>query len=81
MCEGIRMTTPEKDEKRRAYDRLALLTGVRAGGVVLMVLGIYLLLGGSIFGHYGFGGVLFVFGALEGLVLPAFLARRWKTPE
>ena len=73
--------TPHEDDSRRSRDRFAILAGLRAGGVVLMLVGIWMLLGGSFAGAYGFGGVLFVVGALEGLVVPAFLARRWKTPK
>jgi hypothetical protein len=76
--------TPD-DEKlvqdTRARDRFAILSGLRLGGVVLMLLGMWMFFGGSLGGHYGFGGVLFVVGLVETLVVPKLLASRWKTPK
>ncbi|HET8613464.1 MAG TPA: hypothetical protein VFL92_11925 [Sphingomonas sp.] len=70
--------TPEED--RRARDRFAVLSGLRAGGVVLMVIGIWMWLGGSFAGSYGFGSILFVVGVIGGILIPALLVRRWRTP-
>jgi hypothetical protein len=71
--------TPDNDA-RRARDRFAILAGLRAGGLVLMAIGLWMLLGGSFAGRYGFGAILFAVGAIDALVVPALLARRWKTP-
>jgi len=39
------------------------------------------MLGGSLGGRYGFGGVLVVVGLIELVVVPRLLARRWRTPR
>jgi hypothetical protein len=69
------------DDDRKARDRLAILLGVRFGGAVLTVLGLWMFLGGSLAGSYGFGGVLFVVGLTGLLVIPKILTRRWRTPK
>ena len=69
------------EEERRARDRFAILSGLRAGGAALMAVGLWMWLGGSFAGTYGFGTILFVAGAIGGLAVPALLARRWKTPR
>ena len=74
------MTVPP-DEETRARDRFAILAGLRAGGIALMAVGLWMWLGGSFAGAYGFGTILFVAGAIGALALPAVLARRWKTPR
>lgn len=56
--------------------RRALVLGSRIGGVVLMLLGLYLWLGGNLAGHYGFGTVLVVMGAIGTFGLPWLVARR-----
>lgn len=72
--------TPDaKAQANRARDRFAFLTGLRAGGVILMLIGIWMLLGGSVAGNSGSGGVLFGLGAVIGLVVPTLLGKRWKT--
>ena len=72
------MTT---DPDARAANRLAVLIGLRIGGAILCLLGLWMVLGGSIAGHYGFGGVLAVVGLIELILVPKWLARRWKTPR
>ncbi|WBO23285.1 hypothetical protein [Sphingomonas abietis] len=71
--------TPDPDKQAR--DRFAILIGLRAGGAVLMLLGLWMILGGSLGGAYGFGGVLFVVGLVEMMAVPKILARRWRTPR
>jgi hypothetical protein len=66
---------------RKARDRFAMLMGLRAGGAALMLLGLYALLGGSIGGEYGIGGVLVAVGMLGLVVVPQILVRRWRTPK
>jgi hypothetical protein len=70
------MSQPQDDPVR---DRFAILAGLRAGGIALMAVGLWMWLGGSLGGRYGFGTVLFVVGAIGGLAAPALLARRWRT--
>jgi hypothetical protein len=61
-----------------ASDRLAVLLGLRIGGALLLAIGLWMLLGGSLAGRYGFGGVLFVAGLTGLFGLPWLLARRWR---
>ncbi len=76
------MTSDEKRaDDRLARDRFAIITGMRLGGVALMLLGLWMILGGSLGGNYGFGGVLFVIGLVETILVPRLLARRWRTPK
>jgi hypothetical protein len=58
-------------------DRLAILLGLRIGGAVLALIGVWMLLGGSLAGRYGFGGVLVAMGVVGVAIVPALLARRW----
>jgi hypothetical protein len=69
------------DPDKRARDRFAILIGLRVGGAVLMLLGLWMVLGGSLGGNYGFGGVLVVVGLIGLIVVPKLLARRWRTPR
>jgi hypothetical protein len=73
------MTLPDPDKQAR--DRFAILIGLRVGGAVLMLFGLWMVLGGSLGGNYGFGGVLVVVGLIGLIVVPKFLARRWRTPR
>lgn len=76
------MTPDSKDiEDKRARDRFAIMTGLRLGGVVLMVLGLWMMLGGALGGRYDFGGVLFVVGLAETIVVPRLLARHWRSAK
>jgi hypothetical protein len=71
--------TPDPDKQAR--DRFAILMGLRAGGGALILLGLWMLLGGSLGGAYGFGAVLLVMGFIGMIVIPQILARRWRTPR
>lgn len=62
-----------------ARDRFAVILGLRLGGAVLLALGLYMGLGGSIAGGYGFGAVLAVAGAIGTFLVPAILTRRWRS--
>ncbi len=64
-----------------AQARLVMLLTLRAMGVVLMLLGIGLWLGGWMGGYERMGAVIFVAGAVLSLLLPAVLARRWRSPR
>ncbi|WP_019831260.1 hypothetical protein [Sphingomonas sp. PR090111-T3T-6A] len=72
---------PKAIEDKRARDRFAVMTGLKLGGVVLMLLGLWMMLGGALGGRYGFGGVLFVVGLVETIAVPKLLARRWRSPK
>ena len=69
------------DPDKKARDRLAILLGLRAGGGVLIALGLWMVLGGSLGGAYGFGWVLLVAGIAEVVVVPKLLIRAWRTPK
>jgi len=71
--------TPDPDKQAR--DRFAILMGLRAGGGALILLGLWMLLGGSLGGAYGFGAVLMVMGFAGMIVVPKILARAWRTPR
>jgi hypothetical protein len=72
---------PKAIEDKRARDRFAIMTGLRLGGVMLMLLGLWMMLGGALGGQYGFGGVLFAVGLAETTVVPRLLARRWRSAK
>ena len=71
--------TPAPDTQ--AANRFAILIGLRVGGAILCLLGLWMVLGGSLGGRYGFGGVLVAVGLIELVVVPRLLARRWRTPR
>jgi vacuolar-type H+-ATPase subunit I/STV1 len=70
-----------RDPETQARDRFAIMAGFRIGGIVLMLVALWMSLGGSVAGHYGFGGVLLAVGAISALLVPQLLARRWKGPR
>jgi hypothetical protein len=72
------MTT---DPDTQAANRFAILLGLRIAGAILCAFGLWLFLGGSVAGHYGFGGVLTVMGLIDLLVVPKILAHKWRTPR
>jgi hypothetical protein len=65
----------------RGRDRHAVLLGLRIAGAILCGFGLWLILGGSIAGHYGFGGVLAVMGLIDLIVVPKILTHKWRTPR
>lgn len=68
---------PNVDEQRDR-GRFAVLTLLRATGVFMMVLGIFLIVR-PLSGLPEFlGQLLFLLGVIESLVVPPFLARRWR---
>lgn len=76
------MSDPDVSEPdRQARDRLGILLGLRVAGAILCGFGLWLTLGGSIAGHYGFGGVLIVMGLMDLIVVPKILARKWRSPR
>ncbi len=73
------MTPPPSD--REAQSRLIILLTLRAMGVVAMLVGLGIWLGGYTPGHGGLGTAAFLLGAACSFLLPALLARRWRTPR
>jgi hypothetical protein len=74
------MTRDEQD--RLARSRFAALSAMRAGGVVLMVLGMWIWWGDVLRegGYTRIGFPLFVIGFTGSLIVPQILLRRWRTP-
>ena len=74
------MTREEKD--RLARSRFAMLSAMRAAGVAMMLLGMWIWYGNVIRpGGYTLVGLpLFVLGFVESLIVPQVLARQWRTP-
>ena len=70
------------DQDRIARSRLATLSAARAAGVGMMLLGMWIWWGDAIRsgGYPPLGLPLFVAGFAVSLILPQYLARRWRTP-
>jgi hypothetical protein len=69
------MTEPDP-----AKTRFLLLGLVRLSGVIFAFLGIAIIMKRLVEPAEIIGGVLIAMGALDVLVLPALLVRRWRTP-
>lgn len=65
---------------REAQNRLVILLTVRALGVIAMLTGLGIWLGGADT-RPGLGTLLFVLGAGLSFLVPAVLARRWRSPR
>ncbi len=74
------MTRDEQDRLARA--RFAMLGAMRAAGVALMLIGLWIWLGDLVRtgGYMPVGLPLFAVGLVESLIVPKILARRWRTP-
>ena len=68
--------TPSELERRR----FVVLTVMRAGGVVMMLIGLWIMLGDLLQDGDKVGGAIFIVGAVESLLLPALLASKWRSP-
>ena len=63
-----------------AKQRFFMLSAIRLVSIAMIVVGL-LALSGKIAMPRPAGAALAVFGLLEFLFLPLFLARQWKTPD
>jgi hypothetical protein len=63
-----------------ARQRLIVMNVVRLSGIGLALLGLAIIAGKIDLGRE-IGAFLFIFGLFEALFMPAFLARRWKSPR
>lgn len=74
------MTPDEQD--RLARSRFTMLSAMRAGGVVTMLLGMWIWWGDVLRegGYTAIGFPLFVIGFVNSLIVPQLLVRRWRTP-
>ncbi len=71
--------TPD-ERLRLERQRFILLSAMRAGGVVIMLLGLWLWFGEVIASGETVGPAIFIVGLIESMVLPAVLAAKWRTP-
>ena len=73
--------TPD-DMERLAHTRFAIITAARASGVILMLFGMWIWFGDLLDqgGNAIVGLPLFALGFAESLLLPPYLARKWRTP-
>jgi hypothetical protein len=70
--------TPQ-DETRAQY-RFLVLNLVRISGAILLVLGLAVIAREAFGLPKAAGYVLFVVGMIDFIVVPVFLAKRWKSP-
>jgi hypothetical protein len=68
-------------ESDPAKTRFLLLGLLRLSGVILAFLGIAIVMKRLVEPAEIIGGVLIAIGALEVLLLPILLVRRWRTPK
>jgi|KBSSwiStaDraftv2_1062776.scaffolds.fasta_scaffold68194_6 hypothetical protein len=71
--------TPE-DQDKLAKTRFAVMNAARAGGVAIMLLGMFIIASGVIQPKETIGTIIFAAGFAETLILPRILARKWRTP-
>jgi hypothetical protein len=75
------MTRDEQERLDRS--RFAALSAMRAGGVVTMLLGMWIWWGDvvRVGGHTPIGFTLFAIGFAGSLIVPQILVARWRTPR
>lgn len=73
--------TPDEEE-RRARSRYMLISACHLGGTVIALFGLVIWQGNLLRpgGWPALGIGLFVIGAIEALLVPKLLARRWRSP-
>jgi hypothetical protein len=71
--------TPDDDTK--AQYRFLMLNLVRVIGAVMLVIGLAVIARGTFGLPKSVGYVLFLVGFIDFLVVPVFLAKRWKSPS
>lgn len=71
------MTEPAADPARA---RFMVITLLRLSGMVLMLLGMGIMATGMVEPRDIVGGAIFLAGALDALILPRLLIRKWRTP-
>ncbi|WCT71921.1 hypothetical protein PQ455_09665 [Sphingomonas naphthae] len=74
--------SPE-DRFRLERTRFAIISAMRASGVVLMLFGLWIWVGDLMRagGVPAVGFPIFALGFAESLIVPQILARRWRTPR
>ena len=71
--------TPD-ERLRLERQRFAVLSAMRAAGVVVMLLGLWIWFGGALASGETVGPAIFIAGLIESMVVPAWLAAKWRTP-
>jgi hypothetical protein len=71
--------TPQEQENL-ARKRFIALTLLRATGVVLMLIGMGIIASQAVQPSDLVGGIIFVVGLVDSLILPRILIRKWRTP-
>ncbi len=71
--------TPDDDTK--AQYRFLMINLVRVTGAVMLVIGLAVIARGTFGLPKSVGYVLFLVGFIDFLVVPVFLAKRWKSPS
>jgi hypothetical protein len=71
--------TPDDDTK--AQYRFLMINLVRVTGAVMLVIGLAVIARGTFGLPKSAGYVLFLVGFIDFLVVPVFLAKRWKSPS
>jgi hypothetical protein len=70
--------TPQEQENL-ARKRFIALTLLRATGVVLMLIGMGIIASQAVQPSDLVGGIIFVVGLVDSLILPRILIRKWRT--
>lgn len=71
--------TPRQQEDL-ARQRFIALTLLRFSGVVLMLIGMANMVARTVEPADMIGGIIFIVGFLDSLILPRILIRKWRTP-
>lgn len=72
------MTTEQEEEIARK--RFLVLTLLRFSGVILMLIGMANMVARTVEPADLIGGIIFLVGFLDSLILPRFFARKWRSP-
>jgi hypothetical protein len=71
------VTSPVSDPARA---RFMLITLMRLSGIVLMLFGMGIMATGLVEPRDLVGGAIFLMGAIDALIVPRLLIRKWRTP-
>ncbi len=76
------MSLSPEDRERLAKSRWQTLQLLRFTGIIVMILGLWIWAGDILRegGWPALGAILLAVGAFEAIVMPVYLAGRWKSP-
>lgn len=72
--------TPDRDEAARARNGYLIITGVRFGGIAMVMLG-FAIVRGLIDLPQIVGAVIVIMGFIEFFFLPRFISRAWNAKD